>query len=126
MSKEFKVSGDDYALLEKTIELVFMQHWSNTTAKSWAILNGIGLVFYWHKNIKAANPLPVDLKADGVYTIVKPWLESDEAKSLLRKHEYQGGDGSYKSGWEVTNYHYEGNSAYQILVVRPVEIYYGK
>ncbi|WAX21747.1 hypothetical protein [Stenotrophomonas phage RAS14] len=126
---EFKVSGDDDVLLQKTIELVFLQHnpySNNATAKSWAVVKGVGLVFYWYKTLKETNPLPVDLKADGVYAIVKPWLESDEAKNVLRLHEYQGGDGSYKNGWEVTNYHSESNSAYQILVVRPVEIYYGK
>lgn len=126
---DFKVSGNDAVLLQKTIELVFLQHnpYSNSaTAKSWAVKKGVGMVFYWGDNITGASNLPVALKADGVYSIVNQWLDSDEAKSMLRKHEYQGGDGSYGKGWEVTNYHSELNAAYQIMIVRPVEIYYSK
>lgn len=126
---EFKVSGDDNTLLQKTIELVFLQHnpYSNSaTAKSWAVLPGVGMVFYWGDNLTGTNKLPVALKADGVYAIVKQWLDSEEAQNMMRKHEYQGGDGSYDRGWEVTNYHSGLNAAYQILIVRPTEIYYSK
>lgn len=126
---EFKVSGDDDTLLQKTIELVFLQHnpYSNSaTAKSWSVEKGVGMVFYWGDNLTGANNLPVALKSDGVYSIVKQWLDSDEAKKMVRKHEYQGGDGSYGTGWEVTNYHYGNNASYQILIVRPIELYYSK
>lgn len=126
---DFKVTGDDTALLEKTIDLAFHHHnpySNNATAKSWAVLPSIGMVFYWGEDLPGTHKLPIPLKADGVYPIVRQWLESEEAARMVRKHEYQFGDGSYGKGWEVTNYHSELNAAYQIMIVRPVEIYYSK
>jgi hypothetical protein len=127
--QDFKVSGDDDALLAKTIDLAFHHHnpyTNNATAKSWAVIPSVGMVFYWGNNLTGANNLPVPLNAEGVSSIVTQWLKTDEASRMQRSHEYQGGDGSYGSGWEVTNYHYGPNVEYQILIVRPVEIYYSK
>lgn len=124
--KQFKVVAEGNEILEKTIQLLFLQSGGYLTARSWKFVPGTGLVYYWHENVTDASPFPVALDASGVYTIIKQWLAHPDSSSCVQKNSYRNGDGSYSIGWEITNHLPERQEFYQLLVVKPVELYHGK
>ena len=129
MSYETKllVTGTDDAILKEVITLVAKFEWNKPeAAKAWKITPNVGLTFYpFHSTGQDKFPTPLD--ADGMFHVVKSWLQTDEAKKIRDDiYPEEDLDGSYDIGWKIHTHADVDNKHWQLFTVIPYRIYYGK
>lgn len=125
--KTLLVTGTDDAILKEVITLASKIEWNKpTTAIAWKMTPDVGLTFYtYHATGREKFPTPLD--AEGMFHVVKSWLQTDEAKTIRDDvyPEYDG-DGSYDIGWKINTRAEVDDQYWQIFTVTPYRIYYGK
>lgn len=130
-NKIFNVNGGSIEMLQKALELSFLQDGENTVAKAWRFIPEKGFVLYWHKNaVDAIQAFPCELSAEAVTPMVWEWLKGEQAKSMKFEHWDADADhdGSNSRGWRVyvEDWGYVANDTAVICAIRPVYLWHGK
>ena len=130
-NKVFDVNGRGLEMLGTALRLAYLQHGEATTAKAWRFLPEKGLVLlWWSEPNDGTNVFPCGMSADGVISMVWPWLQSEQAKSM----KFEGWnanadhDGHNSMGWRVSTGdwgHVAGNTN-AICAIRPAYLWHGR
>jgi len=131
-NKVFNINGRGDELLEKVIELAFIQEWgpeSPATVKAWREDKEKGLIFLWTAT-EDSNKFPTALNAKQAAGVASAWLQGEFAQEV----ELDGWDvdcdhdGSNDLGWRVycEDWGHVGHDSYAIIAIKPAYMWYGK
>lgn len=126
----FNVNGTGLELLQKTLELVFMQEGSSTTCKAWKSTEEHGLILLWSSSSKDCTPFPVPLDAGQCASMADHWLKTVFDDSVKMSHfcEDIDHDGSNEEGWQVycESWGHVGGEHAAICGIKPAYMWHGK
>lgn len=126
----FNVNGSGLIMLEKTLELAFLQHGENTKATAWIFDPLHGFIILWTRK-EGAHTLPVPLAASEIAPMVAAWLNGEQAKSMPDPVGWDADsdhDGSNSKGWRVScgDWGHVGGAWQALCSIRPVFLWHGK
>lgn len=126
----FNVNGSGAEMLQKAIELAFMQFKTcrESPCASWGFSKQKGLILNWSRS--EGNPLPIDMDAEDCAKWAWKWLQSDEAKSV-ELSEFCGDyshDGHNTEGWQVyiEDWGRVGSNGCVLCAIKPAYMWHGK
>lgn len=126
----FNVNGKGIEMLQKAIELAFMQFTSSRKAKcsGWSFSKEKGLMLNWSST--DGNSLPIDMNAEDCAQWAWKWLQSDESKTVVLSDfcDNQEHDGHNTQGWQVyiEDWGKVGKNDYALCAIKPAYLWHGK
>ncbi len=125
----FKVNGSGLMRLAETLELVFNQEGSNTTAKGWKETEEDGLILCWVYG-DGMHRFPAPMSAAQCADMAMSWLQSEASKNIKLSSwcQDQDHDGHNGAGWLVYcgDWGHVGAEHYSICAIKPCWMWYGK
>lgn len=126
----FNVNGRGTDMLQKALELAFIQNGRNTTCNAWKQTKENGLILLWSSSSKDAVPLPSPLSHEQCIPLIEGWLNGDFSKSVQLSEfcEDHSHDGENRKGWQMycENWGHVGGEHYAICAIKPAYMWYGK
>ena len=124
------VNGSGREILQKAIELAFMQFNSSREAvcSGWCFSKEKGLMLNWSDI--GCHPFPVDMNAKDCANWAFTWLQSEQAKTVALSdfcgNEDHDGHNSY--GWQVylEDWGHVGENRYALCAIKPAYMWHGK